>query len=57
MAKRKIKYPAKHGCGMIIIGIGFLIAALMIYLGYGWMEIFAVLGVLAIIKGIWKMKK
>ncbi len=59
MARRR---PAKagyayHGMGLICVGIAFLIVAAMMYLGYGWIEIFAVIGILAILKGIWKMKK
>ena len=60
MAKRKttkaLTYPAHHGKGMFAIGIAFLIVAAMLYLGYGWMEVFGVLGILAIIKGLYLKK-
>ena len=55
MARKKATYD--HAMGKIVMGIGFLIVAGMLYLGYGWMEIFAVLGILAIIKGLYYMKK
>lgn len=57
MAARRDK---KCMCGhcMICTGIGLLIAAAMFYLGYGWVEVLGVLGVLAILKGLYvKMKK
>ena len=54
MAKRR-KPAAKccehKGKAMLMMGIGLLIIAGMLYMEYGWMEIFAVLGVLAILKG------
>lgn len=48
----------KHGFGMVMMGIGLLIAAAMLFFGLPWWEIFAVLGLLAIVKGlICKFKK
>ena len=58
MAVRKDKKCiCGHGMVMIPIGIMFLIIAAMLYMGYGWMEIFGVLGILAIIKGIYLRTK
>ncbi len=62
MMARRRKPAAKccehKGKGMFMMGIGLLIIAGMLYLGYGWMEIFGVLGVLAILKGLFvSMKK
>lgn len=60
MAKRKAAMTYEchhHGYGIIMMGIALLIVSGMLYLGYGWMEIFGVLGVLAIIKGLYIMKK
>jgi len=46
-----------HAKAKLTMGIGLLIVSGMLYLGYGWMEIFGVLGILAILKGLWMMKK
>lgn len=40
------------GHGMMMFGVAMLIVAAMLYYGYGWFEVFAVLGILAILKGI-----
>lgn len=61
MAKKKsiqsYTHETYHEKQMFCIGIGLLIAAVMMYLGYSWMHIFGVLGILAILKGIYYMKK
>ena len=50
------KKPMGHGCcgkkHIIIKGILLLLIAAAFYFGYGWMEIFGALGILAIIKGL-----
>jgi len=40
-----------NGKHKILIGIVLLFISTMLYLGYGWMEIFGILGILAILKG------
>ena len=49
--------PEHHGKGIFALGIVFLIIAGMLYLGYGWMEVFGILGILAIIKGLYLKSK
>jgi len=59
MARRKTRRTTRDAddaiaIKSIIAGIVFLIIAGMLYLEYGWMEIFGVLGVLSLLKGLIK---
>ena len=51
--KAKKKECCDYATMKIVMGIALLIVAGMLYSGYGWMEIFALFGVLAILKGLW----
>ena len=55
--KKTMTCTCHEGHAPFVIGIALLIISGMLYLGYGWIEAFGVLGILAIIKGIYLMKK
>ena len=58
-AKKSNMCKCGSGCGhgKICMGVVLLLISGMLYLGYGWMEIFGVLGVLTILKGLMHMNK
>ena len=45
-----------HAKKMMMIGVGLFIAGLLRYMGYDWSVVLMVLGALAFIKGLMKMK-
>ena len=56
MAKKKsdMCFTASH---KIAMGIGLFIFGLVKYLGYSWEMAFMVVGILAILKGLWMLSK
>jgi hypothetical protein len=44
----------EHGMHKIFLGLMFLLAGLVMYLGYGWDVLFMAVGVVLILKGLMK---
>ncbi len=56
MAKKDNEWMRWHAKKTMMIGVALLIAGLLRYMGYDWSVVLMVLGALAFIKGLMKMK-